>query len=197
MIIDWTNLLLNAVGGVTAFVCLFDGTRRICAYQMDRKVRLMAGLGAAFYLVFGGFAFWNYLDLAETLSMRQQRPVTAQPVRDAGKGLSPEKREADSIERARQVFWESGKFEPYLDRLNEKKLFHPSQADITRRELLVTNQAQLAYAARSSFTEALLWLLTGLLAVVFGYGFSRERLPGPAGPAVAAADAGGGPRPPD
>lgn len=195
MIVDWANFVLNAVGGVSAFVCLFDGTRRIGAYGMNRRVGLMAGLGIVFYVVFGSFAFWNYLDLTDTLSMRQHKPASAQMARDPAKGLSPEKKEAQNVDRARHAFWESGSLEPYLDRLNEKKLFHPNQEDIRRRELLVANQAQLAHAARDSFIEALLWLVTGLLAVLFGYSFSREKIPVPASPAAAGDASRSEPRP--
>ena len=185
MIVDGIDFALITIGGATAFVCLFDGTRRIGAYGMNGRAGLMAGLAVAFYVVHGSFAYWKYLDLTDTLSMRQHRPASAQTARGSAKDLSPERKESENVARARRVFWESGSLEPYLDRLNEKKLFHPSQGDIRRREFLVANQAQLEYAARESFTEALLWLVTGLLAVLFGYGFSREKIPVPASPAAA------------
>lgn len=195
MIFDWINFALNVVGGATAFLCLFDGTRRICAYGTDLRAGLMVGLSLAFYVVYGTFAYLNYLDLTDTLSMQPHKSAPARTAVDPAKGPSPERKEAENVVRARQAFWESGRIEPYLDRLNEKKLFHPSQQDIRKRERLVANQAQLEYAARDSFAEALLWLVTGLLAALFGYGFSREKVPVPALPAAAGDASGGEPRP--
>ena len=195
MSVDWVEFVLNTVGGATAFLCLFDGARRIGTYGMERKAVLMLGSGVAFCVVFGSFAFWNYLGLTDTLSMRQHSPVPAQTAADSAKGLSPERKEAQNVDRARRAFWESGSLEPYLDRLNERKVFQPSQQDIRRRERLVANQAQLEYAARDSLTEALLWLVAGVLAALFGYAFSREKIPAPASRAGAGDASGSEPRP--
>jgi len=185
MIIDWLDFALNAVGGAIAFLCLFEGTRRIGAYGMNRRVALMTGLAAAFFVLYGSFAYWNYFDLTDTLNTLQHKPAAAQPAGDRSKGLSPEKREAENLAQARQAFLESGRLETYIDRREEKKLFPPSQEDIRKRERVLVNQTQLEYAARDSFTEALLWLTTGLFAVLFGFVFSREKIPVPAGPAAA------------
>jgi hypothetical protein len=185
MINDWLDFALNAVGGATAFLCLFDGTRRIGAYGMNRWAVLMTVLAVIFYVLYGSFAYWKYSELTDTLSALQHKPAATQP--DSGKDLSPEKKEAASLARARQAFMESGTFETYIDRRDEKKLFSPSHEDIRKRERALAMQTQLEYAARDSFTEALLWLITGLLAVLFGFAFSREKIPVPAGAA-----AGGG-----
>ncbi len=180
MINDWLDFALSAVGGATAFLCLFDGTRRIGAHGMDRRAVLMTGLAVTFYVLYGSFAYWKYYDLTDTLSTLQHKPAATQP--DSGKGLSPERREAANLARARQAFMRSGTFETYIDRRDEKKLFPPSHEDIRKRERAVAIQTQLEYAARDSFTEALLWLTTGLLAAVFGYAFAREKIPVPASP---------------
>jgi hypothetical protein len=182
MINDWLEFALNAVGGATAFLCLFDGTRRIGAYGMSRRALLMTSFAVIFYVFYGSFAYWKYSELTDTLSALQHKPVATQP--DPGKVLSGEKREAASLAQARQAFMQSGTFETYIDRRDEKKLFPPNHEDIRKRERALAIQTQLEYAARDSLTEALLWLITGLLAVLFGFAFSRERIPIPAGPAA-------------
>jgi len=188
MISDWLDFAFNVVGGATAFLCLFDGTRRIGVYGLHRRAALITGLAVTFYVLYGSFAYWKYYDLTDTLSTLQHRRAPTQP--DSGKGLSPVKKEAANLARARQAFVESGEFETYLDRRNEEKLFSPGHEDIRKRERSVAIQTQLEYTARDSLTEALLWLITGLLAALFGYAFSREKILAPAGPRAA----GDGPR---
>ena len=185
MIIHWLDFALNVVGGATAFVCLFEGTRRLGAYGMDRRVTLMTGLAAAFFVLYGSFACWKYLVLTDTLRTLQNKPATSQTAMTADKGQSPEKREAENHARARLAFFESGTLETFIDRRNAEIVFPPTQEDIRRRERVLTNLTQLASAARDSFTEALAWLITGLLSVLFGFGFSREKIPVRASPAVA------------
>src|SRR5439155_22108560 len=95
MIENWVDFVFNVIGGATAFLCLFDGTRRLGAYGVHRKAVLMTVLAAGICALYGGFAYWKYSDLKATLSMNQ-RKTTAAAARELGQTLAGEK---GSLER--------------------------------------------------------------------------------------------------
>jgi hypothetical protein len=181
MIENWVDFAVNVVGGATAFLCLFDGTRRLCAYGVHRKAVLMTVLAAGICALYGGFAYWKYADLKATSSMNQRKATAAQPPANWGR-LSPEQKEALSLARARHTFMESGTLASYVDRGGETRTFAPTQEDLMRRERVVAYYSRAEYSARSSLAEALLWLIIALVAVMFGILMSFEKVPAPAGP---------------
>jgi hypothetical protein len=187
MIESWVDFVFNVIGGATAFLCLFDGTRRLCAYGVNRKAVLMTVLAAGICALYGGFAFWKYSDLKATLSMNQRKAAAAQPANWSR--LSSEKKEALSLARARRAFMESGTLGSYVDRGGETRTFAPTQDDVTRRERVVTYYSRAEYSARSSLAEALLWLIIALVAVLFGILMSLEKVRAPAGPTGELGDA--------
>jgi len=150
---------------------------------------LMTVLAAGICALYGAFAYWKYTDLKATLSVSQRKAAATQPPPNWGKGLSPEKKEVLSLARARQAFMESGTLASYVDRGGETRTFAPTQEDLMRRERVVAYYSRTEYAARSSLAEALLWLIMGLVAILFGFTMSFEKLPPTAEP-----DAPGGAR---
>src|SRR5882762_3749846 len=137
MMDSWVDFVFNVIGGATAFLCLFDGTRRLCAYGVHSKALLMTVLAAGICALYGGFAYWKYSDLKATLSMNQRKPAAFPPPANWGR-LSPEKKEILSVARARRAFMESGSLGSYVDRGGETRTFAPTQDDLTRRERVVT-----------------------------------------------------------
>src|SRR6267378_3071587 len=129
MIESWVDFVFSVIGGATAFLCLFDGTRRLCAYGVHRRAVLMTGLAAGICALYGGFAYWKYADLKATLSMNQRKATAAQPPANWGR-LSPEKNEILSLARARHTFMESGKLASYIDRSGETRTFAPTPEDL-------------------------------------------------------------------
>ena len=107
-------------------------------------------------------------------------PAAAQPANWSR--LSPEKKEVLSLARARRAFMESGTLAGYVDRGGETRTFAPTQEDLMRRERVVAYYSRAEYAARSSLAEALLWLIIGLVAILFGFAMSFEKFPAQAGP---------------
>jgi hypothetical protein len=182
MIESWVDFVLSVIGGAAAFLCLFDGTRRLCAYGVHRKAVLMTVLAAGVCALYGAFAYWKYSDLKSTLSVSQRKTAPAQLPGNWGRGLSPERKEIVSFARARQTFMEFGTLGSYIDRGGETRTFAPSQEDLMRRERVVAYYSRVEYAARSSLAEALLWLIMGVVAVLFGFAMSLEKPPAPAGP---------------
>jgi hypothetical protein len=77
---------------------------------------------------------------------------------------------------------ESGTLASYVDRGGETRTFAPTQEDLMRRERVVAYYSRTEYAARSSLAEALLWLIMGLVAILFGFTMSFEKLPPTAQP---------------
>jgi len=175
MIDDWLEFAFMTVGGATAFVCLFEGSRRIATRGLHRNGVIIAALAAAFYLVYGSLASMKYFDLKGRLDSVQQSLVAAQPETPGTKTLSPEKKEASSLARARLAFEEGGTLGVYFDRRGKRQTFVPTPDDIRKRERVVINLVQMGAAARGSFIEALTWLITGLLAIAFGYAFSLDK----------------------
>ena len=182
MIESWVDFTLNVIGGATAFLCLFDGTRRLGAYGVHRKAVLMTVLAAGICALYSAFAYWKYSDLKTTLSVSQRKPATTQLPASWGRGLSPERKEAMGLSRARRAFVESGTLGSYLNRSGETKSFAPTQEDLSQRERVVAYYSRAEYGARSSLAEALLWLIMGVVAILFGFAMSFEKVPAPAGP---------------
>ena len=181
MIENWVDFVFSVVGGATAFLSLFDGTRRLCAYGVHRKAVLMTVLAAGICALYGGFADWKYSDLKATLSTNQ-RKAAASPLPANWSRLSPEKKEVVSVARARRTFMESGTLASYVDRAGETRTLAPTQEDLLRRERVVAYYARAEYSARGSLAESLLWLIIALLAVLFGILMSLEKVPAPADP---------------
>ena len=178
MIDDWLDFAWTAISGATAFVCLFEGSRRIGVHGVQRGPATMAALAAAFYLVCASLAYVKYEDLKKRLDAVQHSLFVAQPAAEASAKSSPRKKEASSLARARLAFEETGTLGVYFDRAGKRRPFVPSADDIGRRERVVVNLVEMNATARISFFEALMWLVTGLLAAGFGYAFSREKTSG-------------------
>jgi hypothetical protein len=195
MIENWVDFTLSVIGGASAFLCLFDGTRRLCAFGVHRKAVLMTVLAAGICALYGAFAYWKYADLKTTLNMNQRKPASTQLPANWGGRLSPERKEVLSLARARQTFTETGTLGSYIDRGGETRSFAPTQEDLMRRERVVAYYSRAEYAARSSLAEALLWLITGLVAILFGFAMSFEKLPAQAGPTAEPGAPSGGTQP--
>src|SRR5438445_414001 len=176
MIENWVDFAFNVIGGATAFLCLFDGTRRLCAYGLHTKAVLMTVLAAGICALYGGFAYWKYSDLKATVRASQRKAAPA-PLPANWSRLSPEKKEVLSVARARRTFMESGTLASYVDRAGETRTLAPTQEDLTRRERVVAYYARAEYSARGSLAEALLWLIVALVAVMFGILMSLEKAP--------------------
>src|SRR6266513_884723 len=189
MIENWVDFALNVVGGATAFLCLFDGTRRLCVFGVHGKAVLMTVLAAGMCALYGGFSYWKYSDLKSTLSTNQRKPASAQAPVTWGRGLSPERKETLSLARARQTFREIGTLASYIDRGGETRTFAPTQEDLMRRERVVAYYSRTEYSARNSLAEALLWLILVLVAVLFGIFMSFEKAPPAGDPAGKRGDA--------
>jgi hypothetical protein len=194
MIENWFDFALSVIGGATAFLCLFDGTRRLFAFGVHRKAVLMTVLAAGICVLYGAFAYWKYSDLKTTLGISQRKPASTQLAANFGKGLSPERKEVRSLARARQTFIEFGTLGTYVDRGGKTRTFAPTGEDLLQRERVVVYYSRVEYAARSSLAEALLWVITALVAVLFGFALSFERLPAQAGPTTGPGAQSGGTR---
>ena len=164
MVVDWLEFVLNVVGGAMAFLCLFEGVRRLGVQGTRRPAVLISLLGFTFFAIYGAFAYWRYVDITDTLAIRHARPPATQAPADRT--------------RARASFIASGLLAPYVER-GDKKSFAPSQDDIRRRERMVASNTLLAATARASFSEALLWLILGAAAALSGFALSREKKAAP------------------
>lgn len=159
MAIDWIEFALNVIGGSMAFLCLFEGVRRLGRNGWRRAPFLTALLGFVFFAQYGAFAAWRHLDAAESLGARYQKPA-------APAAMDPL--------RARSAFISSGLMATYLDK-GEKKSYAPTQDDVRRRERVVATNTLLSLTARASLYEAMLWGILAVVAALAGFLFSREK----------------------
>jgi len=177
---NWIDFGISVLGGATAFLCLFEGTRRLATYGVHRRAALMTVLAIAVCALYGTFAYWKYLDLKVNLGASQRGPASIHLPAGWGKRFSAERKSSLSLARARRVFVESGTLGEYLDQKGMTRSFAPTEEDLKRRERLVAHYAKLELAARSSLAEALLWLIAAVVAVIFGMAVSLEKAPAPA-----------------
>jgi len=173
MIESWPDFILTVTGGAIALLCLFEGTRRLGAYGAHRKAVLLILASAGVCALFGGFAYQRYTDLKTTYLLAQAKPAKARPAAWS-KVSSPEKKELLSQALARDAFRSSGVLGPYVDRNGDTRTFAPSQEDLAARERVVAYYSRTEYAARSSFAEALLWLITAVVAIFLGLAMSLD-----------------------
>src|SRR5258708_19219579 len=130
MIESWVDFALSVIGGATAFLCLFDGTRRLFAFGVHRRAVVMTVLAAGICALYGGFAYWKYSDLKATLSMSQRKATAAQP---ANWGiLSPEGKEAASLAPARHAFTDAATLGSYIERSAATPPSRPPQPALLR-----------------------------------------------------------------
>jgi hypothetical protein len=163
MVIDWLEFALNVIGGSMAFLCLFEGVRRMGRQGLRRGPMLIATLGLVFFAANGAFAAWRYSDVSDTLAYRSQKPAAAHSPADHS--------------RARAAFVASGLLGSYVER-GVKKSFTPMQDDVRRRERAVAMNTLLALTARASLFEAVFWAILAAFAALAGFLFSREKAPG-------------------
>lgn len=187
-IAEWAQFIFFGIGGTFGLLCLFDGTRRLAGGQeRTRGARLAVGIGIV--TVLAGYAYWQhqaYLSLA--MSSRLQEPVRELPA-DWGKKISPAKREAVSKDVARRAFIEAGALTQYVDTSGQRRAYLPAPDDLKQREAKTLASARIEYKAANSLGDAVLWLVLGLSAIVFGLLFAFE-------PASKPADADEEPPPP-
>ncbi len=172
---QWFDFVASAASGAFVLICLAEGTRRWAAYGFHRTAVWMTAFGVIFCFAYSGFSYWKHLALRDMGQSNQNKIFTNELAADWGKDLSPVKREEASAALARLVFVESGKLRDYIDKVGERKRFSPTEEDIRNREVAVITQTRLADAARSNLGEAIVWLIWGAVAALFGVGVARDK----------------------
>jgi hypothetical protein len=172
---DWLSFAVDAIGGVCALICLFEGARRLGAHGVRRTAALMAGLGALYCLLYGGYFLVKHQETRDYARALYPEVYRTDLPADWGNQLPPARREAGSMALARSAFVESGTLRSYFDATGAKKPFAPSQADVKRRDRVVASQARLEASSTESLERGLAWLIWGVMAAFFGFGVSREK----------------------
>jgi len=177
---EWAQFIGFGLAGAFGLVCVFDGTRRLAGGYAGRGRGGRLAVGVAIVVILGGYAYWQHRMLVDmTMAFRHQPPARELPA-DWGKKVSPAKREALSQGIARQVFVDSGTLTQYVEASGQRKAYAPGQDELKRREAAVLAAARVEQRAANSLVEAVLWLVLGLGAFVFGLCFAFEPAPKPA-----------------
>jgi hypothetical protein len=172
---DWLTFAIDAVGGASAFICLFEGTRRLAAHGRSAKATVMVLLGALYCVCYSGYFLWRHQELRTYAETLYQQSSKGELPADWGKELPGPRREASSHSLARAAYVESGTLRSYFDAQGARKPFAPVQADVKRRDVVVAAQTRTAQDVRASFSSGILWLTWGVIAVLFGLGVARDR----------------------
>ena len=178
---DWLSFIVDAIGGGAAFICLFEGARRLAmrgqAAGARRSGAIMASLGAAYCVLYGAWHLFQHGETRAYADALYSQPYRAELPDRWGLHLPPDRREAGSAALARAAFVESGTLRSYFDTWGKRRPYAPTQADIRRRDHVVANQARLEASMRASLATGLLWLIWGGLALLFGLGLGRRDFP--------------------
>jgi hypothetical protein len=177
---EWAQFIGFGIAGAFGLVCVFDGARRIAGGHAGRGRGGRLAVGVAIVAILGGYAFWQHRMFLDVAAAHRQQPPARELPADWGKKVSPAKREALSQGIARQVFVDSGKLTQYVEASGQRKAYAPGQDELKRREAAVLAAARVEQRAASSLVEAVLWLVLGLGALVFGLCFAFEPAPKPA-----------------
>src|SRR5260370_29065725 len=104
MIDDWFSIALNAVGGIAALVCLFEGARRIGARGPQLIAVLMVAFGGLFCASYGAIGYWTHQIQIETSELLRHGVFFAQRLPDWGKNMAAEERQTLSLAYARATY---------------------------------------------------------------------------------------------
>ena len=179
MILEWLEYVGDVGARLLAVLCLFEGARRLTVVGMHRTGTLVLTLGAFLCLAYGGMAYWKHTMLVDASKVLERNILSAQlPLaNDWGTACCSDKRESSSLAMVRAAFVESGKLHTYFDSAGARRLFAPSQEDIKKREDTVLSNAKIKDSTEALLSEAVHWLVAGILALLFGFGIGRELRP--------------------
>jgi len=186
MILEWLEYVGDVGARLLAVLCLFEGARRLTVVGMHRTGTLVLTLGAFLCLAYGGMAYWKHTMLVDVSKVLERNILSAQlPLaNDWGTACCSDKRESSSLAMVGAAFVESGKLHTYFDSAGARRLFAPSQEDIKKRENTVLSNAKIKDSTEALLSEAMHWLVAGILALLFGFGIGRELRPVPANSTV-------------
>ena len=186
MILEWLEYVGDVGARLLAVLCLFEGARRLTVVGMHRTGTLVLTLGAFLCLAYGGMAYWKHTMLVDVSKVLERNILSAQlPLaNDWGTACCSDKRESSSLAMVGAAFVESGKLHTYFDSAGARRHFAPSQEDIKKREDTVLSNAKIKDSTEALLSEAVHWLVAGILALLFGFGIGRELRPVPANSTV-------------
>ena len=178
---DWLPFIVDAIGGGAAFICLFEGARRLATRPPPPGSRrgslTMALLGAAYCVLYGAWHLHQHRETRDYADALYRHPYQAELPERWGLHLPPDRREAGSAALARAAYIESGTLRTYFDTWGKRRPYAPTQADTRRRDQVVAHQTRLQESMRASLATGLLWLIWGALALGFGIGLARQKPP--------------------
>jgi hypothetical protein len=163
---DWVSPIGRAAVTVMSIVFLFEGTRRIALFGIHRGAFLFVVPGILVCALYGGSSYWKHTIFAGAETTVRDRPELPD---DWGRGLTPHKRRDDSLRYARLVFVTTGELRTYFTTSGNRTRYAPTEEEIQKRTDRVATDQFLRTAARDNLVDSVVWLVTLLLAPIFGY----------------------------
>jgi len=178
-IAEWAQFICQVIAGAFGLTCVFDGTRRMMAGLPGRGRAGRLAVGVTVVAILAGSAYWqhrSHLDAAALARAQQKLPELPA---DWNRKMSGAKREAASRDLAQRSFIGTGRLTQYFDAAGQRKVYAPTPDDLKLREAGVAAAAKIDARADASLTEAVLWLVLGIGAFLFGLCFGLERAANP------------------
>ena len=163
---DWLSPVGHAAVTVMSVVFLFEGARRIVLQGIHRRAFLFVVPGIFICALYAGGSYWKYTIFAGADTTTRDRPELPH---DWRKDLAPDKRQDDSLRYARLVFLTTGKLRTYFATSGNRTRYAPTEKEIRERTDRVATDQFLRTAARDNLVDSVVWLVTLLLAPIFGY----------------------------
>jgi len=163
---DWISPVGRAAITVASIVLLFEGTRRIALLGIHRGAFLHVVPGILICTLYAGSSYWKYTIFAGAETTARNR---AELPDDWRKDLAPDKRQDDSLRYARLVFLTTGGLRTYFAMSGNRTRYAPTEEEIQERTHRVATDQFLRTAARENLVDSVVWLVTLLLAPIFGY----------------------------
>ncbi len=163
---DWLSPVGHAAVTVMSVVFLFEGARRIVLHGIHRGAFLFIVPGIFICALYAGGSYWKYTIFASVDTTTLNRPELLD---DWRRDLAPDKRQDDSLKYARLVFLTTGELRTYFATSGNRTRYAPTEEEIRERKNRVATDQFVRTSAREDLASSIAWLVTLLLAPIFGY----------------------------
>ena len=163
---DWLSPVGHAAVTVMSVVFLFEGARRIALHGIHRSAFLFVVPGILVCALYAGSSYWKYTIFAGAETTARNR---AELPDDWRKDLAPGARQDGSLRYARLVFLSTGELRTYFATSGNRTRYAPTEEEIQERKNRVATDQFLRTSARENLDGSIVWLVTLLLAPIFGY----------------------------
>ncbi len=173
-LMDWIDYILNFIAVVASVLAVHQGVQLLALNGRSRSAVVTLVLGVACCIGLASINYVKFHILTETLATLQNYKLKAPPLEEWSPLLSGKQNEDIGLMVSRNEYFHTGKLTTYQDQNKISRQFSPSQADISERELSVTNLTKIQLLAQARLNDAVAMFLWALIAAMFGWYSGRK-----------------------